>query len=114
MPEIKRVNLTSSVLTLKSMGIEDVLGFDFLDKPDESTLKHALRQLYLLDALDEDGRLRTLGHELAKFPVEPTFGKALLAARFVSKQCSNDLVMLLSILSTESIEMHVTIHDEVR
>jgi HrpA-like RNA helicase len=36
LPEIKRVNLTSSVLTLKSMGIEDILGFDFLDRPETS------------------------------------------------------------------------------
>jgi HrpA-like RNA helicase len=34
MPEIKRVNLTSTVLSLKSMGIEDILGFDFLDMPE--------------------------------------------------------------------------------
>jgi HrpA-like RNA helicase len=47
-PEIMRVNLTSSVLTLKSMGIEDILRFDFLDRPDASQLEHALKQLYLL------------------------------------------------------------------
>ena len=35
LPEIKRVNLTSTILTLKQMHINDVLGFDFLDKPDE-------------------------------------------------------------------------------
>ena len=83
-PEIKRVNLTSSVLTLKSMGIEDILGFDFLDRPDIEQLKHALKQLFLLDAVDKDGRIRTLGYELAKFPAEPTFAKSLLAASFVS------------------------------
>ena len=33
-PEIKRVNLTSTVLTLKQMDIENVIEFDFLDRPD--------------------------------------------------------------------------------
>jgi len=32
-PEIERVNLTSTVLTLKNIGIKDVIGFDYLDKP---------------------------------------------------------------------------------
>lgn len=32
-PEIRRCNLSSVVLQLKALGIEDVLGFDFLDKP---------------------------------------------------------------------------------
>ena len=43
LPEIKRVNLTSTVLTLKSLEIEDILGFDFLDKPDTDQLKFALK-----------------------------------------------------------------------
>ena len=65
LPEIKRVNLTSTVLTLKSMSIDDVLGFDFLDRPDQSALEHALKQLFLLEAIDDCGRLRTLGRHLS-------------------------------------------------
>ena len=42
MPEIKRVNLTSTVLTLKSMAIENVVDFDFLDRPDVSAIEAAL------------------------------------------------------------------------
>lgn len=87
LPEIKRVNLTSTLLTLKSMKIDDVLGFDFLDKPDTEQLEAALKQLYLLKAIDIDGRMRTIGYELAKFPLEPSYGKALLAAKVVSRYC---------------------------
>ena len=32
-PEILRVNLTSTVLTLKSLGIDDVINFEYMDKP---------------------------------------------------------------------------------
>jgi HrpA-like RNA helicase len=38
-PEIKRVNLITTVLTLKQMGIDDVLGFDFLDKPEAASVE---------------------------------------------------------------------------
>jgi HrpA-like RNA helicase len=45
-PEIKRVNLASTVLTLKNLGINDVITFDYLDPPELQSLQHALIQLY--------------------------------------------------------------------
>lgn len=52
-PEIKRVNLTSTTLTLKSMGIADVIEFDYLDRPDIQSLEEALKMLYYLEAIDD-------------------------------------------------------------
>ena len=101
LPEIKRVNLACTVLTLKSMSIIDVLNFEFLDKPDDESLRHALKQLYLLDAIDLDGRLRTLGECISRIPLEPTFAKALIASQLLSKSCSLDMSRLLGVLSTE-------------
>jgi len=89
-----------------------VLGFEFLDKPDEASVEQALKQLFLLDAIDRDGRIRSLGEELARFPIEPTFAKSLLAARLLSKDAAKDCSKLLSILSTESIWMGVSRNDE--
>ena len=36
------------VLMLKSLGINDLLHFDFMDKPPAETLMRALEQLYAL------------------------------------------------------------------
>jgi len=96
------------------MRIDDVLGFDFLEKPDKETLEYALKQLYLLDAIDKDGTLRTLGSVLSTFPLEPTFTKSLLAACYVSKQCVSDMIKLLSVLSTENIWLGISRQDEQR
>ena len=93
------------------MGIEDILGFDFLDKPDSVAVEQALKQLYLLEAIDKDGRIRSLGDELAKFPIEPSFAKSLIAARLLSNDAARDCSKLLSVLSTESIWMGVSRHD---
>jgi len=41
-PEILRSNLASVVLTLKKLGIEDLVHFDFLDPPAPETLMRAL------------------------------------------------------------------------
>lgn len=113
-PEIKRVNLTSTVLALKQMDIANVIDFDFLDKPDQTQVEQALIQLFLLEAIDKDGRIRTLGRELVKFPLEPTYAKSLLVARCISRECSDDCAKLMSILSSESIWMGVSRFNQQR
>ena len=32
-PEIKRCNLSNVILQLKALGVDDIIGFDFLEKP---------------------------------------------------------------------------------
>lgn len=49
------------MLLLKSLGIDDLIHFDFMDPPPAETLIRALEQLYALGALnDKVGRRRTL------------------------------------------------------
>jgi hypothetical protein len=47
-PEIQRTNLSNVVLMLKSLGINDLLHFDFMDPPPAETLIRALEQLYAI------------------------------------------------------------------
>lgn len=43
-PEILRVNLTSLILKLKCIGIDDVLNFDYVQKPEDDLIVQALKQ----------------------------------------------------------------------
>jgi pre-mRNA-splicing factor ATP-dependent RNA helicase DHX16 len=79
-PEIQRVNLGNVVLLLKSLGINDLIHFDFLDPPPHETLVLALEQLYALGALNHLGELTKLGRRMAEFPVDPMMAKMLLAS----------------------------------
>jgi ATP-dependent RNA helicase DHX8/PRP22 len=45
-PEIQRTNLGNVVLQLKAMGINDLIGFDFMDPPPIQTLIGAMENLY--------------------------------------------------------------------
>lgn len=45
------------VLLLKSLGINDLIHFDFMDPPPAETLIIALEQLYALGALNHHGEL---------------------------------------------------------
>jgi len=41
------------------------LKFDFLDPPSRESLEDALRQLYLIDAIDENGQITEVGRIMA-------------------------------------------------
>ncbi|KAL9642800.1 hypothetical protein ABK040_009875 [Willaertia magna] len=100
-PEIQRTNLANVVLTLKAMGINDLLNFDFMDPPPPQTLITAMEQLFTLGALDEDGLLTKLGRKMAEFPLEPQMAKTLIAA--VDLKCSDEVLTIVSMLSVQGI-----------
>ena len=47
-PEIQRTSLIGTVLDLKRLGINDILGFEFIDPPERKSVMVAIRDLYLL------------------------------------------------------------------
>jgi hypothetical protein len=61
-PEIQRTNMGTVVLMLKSLGIHDLLHFDFMDPPPPEALIRALEQLYALGALNDRGELTKQVH----------------------------------------------------
>ncbi|XP_040899570.1 pre-mRNA-splicing factor ATP-dependent RNA helicase DHX16 isoform X2 [Toxotes jaculatrix] len=79
-PEIQRTNLGNVVLLLKSLGINDLIHFDFMDPPPHETLVLALEQLYALGALNHLGELTKLGRRMAELPVDPMLSKMILAS----------------------------------
>lgn len=55
-PEIQRTNLANVVLLLKSLGVQDLLLFHFMDPPPEDNMLNSMYQLWILGALDNTGR----------------------------------------------------------
>ncbi|KAG8229443.1 hypothetical protein J437_LFUL010790, partial [Ladona fulva] len=96
-PEIQRINLGNAVLTLKALGINDLVHFDFLDPPPHETLVLALEQLYALGALNHHGELTKLGRRMAEFPVDPMMAKMILASE--RYKCSEEILSIAAMLS---------------
>ncbi|PPR07105.1 hypothetical protein CVT24_010941 [Panaeolus cyanescens] len=96
-PEIQRTNLGMVVLLLKSLGINDLIGFEFLDPPPGETLMRALELLYALGALNDRGELTKLGRRMAEFPVDPMLSKAILSSEKYS--CTDEVLTIISMLS---------------
>ena len=99
-PEIQRVNLGNVVLLLKSLGINDLIHFDFLDPPPHETLVLALEQLYALGALNHMGELTKLGRRMAEFPCDPMMSKMILASE--KYKCSEEILTIAAMLSNNS------------
>lgn len=99
-PEIKRANLSSVVLQLKSMGIENPQTFDFMDPPPKMALVRALEILYALEALDSTGSLTNLGQQLSRLPVDPMYGRALLLSGEFG--CSEEILAIVAMISCDT------------
>ena len=95
-PEILRVNLASVVLMLKSLGIDDMVSFDFMTRPPADALMRALEQLYALGALNDRGALTALGRRMAEFPCDPQLSKMLISAEKFG--CAEEAVTVAAML----------------
>jgi len=100
-PEIQRTNLASTILTLKAMGINDMISFDFMDPPPMETMVTAMEQLHSLSALDDEGLLTRLGRRMAEFPLPPTLSKMLIQS--VHLACSDEILTIVSMLSVQNV-----------
>ncbi|XP_071927567.1 pre-mRNA-splicing factor ATP-dependent RNA helicase DEAH10 isoform X3 [Coffea arabica] len=101
-PEIKRCDLSNVILQLKALGIDDIAGFDFIDKPNRTAIIRSLESLFLLGALTEESKLTDIvGHQMARLPLEPVYSKALiLSSQF---NCLEEMLIVVAMLSVESI-----------
>ncbi|CAH9071155.1 unnamed protein product [Cuscuta europaea] len=101
-PEIQRSSLAGAVLYLKSLDLPDldVLNFDFLDPPLVESLEDALRQLYLNDAIDENGSITCLGRTMAELPLEPSLSRTLIEANHLG--CLSQALTVAAMLSAET------------
>ncbi|XP_066437664.1 pre-mRNA-splicing factor ATP-dependent RNA helicase DHX16 isoform X2 [Eleutherodactylus coqui] len=99
-PEIQRTNLGNVVLLLKSLGINDLIHFDFMDPPPHETLVLALEQLYALGALNHLGELTKLGRRMAELPVDPMLSKMILASEKYG--CSEQILTIAAMLSVNN------------
>ncbi|CAE6457805.1 unnamed protein product, partial [Rhizoctonia solani] len=99
-PEIQRTNLGMVVLLLKSLGINNLIEFEFMDPPPGETLMRALELLYALGALNDRGELTKLGRRMAEFPVDPMLSKTIIASEQYS--CTDEVLSIISMLSESS------------
>ncbi len=100
-PEIQRTNLSNVVLLLKSLGVENLLQFHFMDPPPQENILNSMYQLWILGALDNTGQLTKLGRTMVEFPLDPSLSKMLIISEEMG--CNLDVLIIVSMLSVPSI-----------
>jgi ATP-dependent RNA helicase DDX35 len=100
-PEILRTNLTSFILTLKALGVGNILAYDMMDTPGVDSLSHSLESLYALGAMDDKTELTTLGMDMSAFPTEPRVSRMLLES--LREECSWEVLSVASALQVRTL-----------
>ncbi len=100
-PEILRSNLSSTVLELKKLGIDDLVHFDFMDPPAPETMMRALEELNYLQCLSDEGDLTALGRLASQFPLDPMLAVMLIGSPAYS--CSEEILTIVAMLSVPNV-----------
>lgn len=116
-PELQRTNLANVVLLLKSLRVDNLLDFHFMDAPPQENIMNSMYQLWTLGALDNVGRLTEMGRKMVRlrktnkhsffeifsveFPLDPTLSKMMIMSERMG--CSKEILTIVSMLSVPSI-----------
>ncbi|ERN13981.1 probable pre-mRNA-splicing factor ATP-dependent RNA helicase DEAH9 isoform X4 [Amborella trichopoda] len=101
-PEMQRSNLVSCVIQLKALGIDNILGFDWLASPSPEGMIRALEVLYSLGILDEDSKLTSpTGFQVAEMPLDPMLSRMIISGSQFG--CSEEMIIIAAFLSLQSI-----------
>ncbi len=119
LPEVKRLDLSEVVLTLKASGIDDVSSFPWLEKPEPRALERAERLLEDLGAVGRtalgepspDGSagaprptsITEVGRKMLRFPVHPRYARMFLAAQ--ERGCVRAVALMAALTQGRSFLM---------
>jgi len=101
-PEIQRMDLALVILALKTLGIDNVLRFEYLSPPPAESMIRAMELLFSLQALNEYGRLTSpLGQRMAEVPLAPSMARMLVGAQRWG--CAEEVLSLAAMCSVQRL-----------
>jgi ATP-dependent helicase HrpB len=96
LPEVKRLDLSEVVLTLKAAGVTDLAAFEWFEKPDPRGLAQAESVLSDLGALaGSGGAITEVGRRMLRFPVHPRYARMFLEAE--RRGCVRPVAMMAAL-----------------
>ncbi|KAF9532436.1 P-loop containing nucleoside triphosphate hydrolase protein [Crepidotus variabilis] len=100
-PEITRTDMTTPILQLKSLGIDDLMKFDWVSAPPAETVLRALEGLHAANMIGEDGRLTPMGQQVAECPVE--VGIARMLFRSKDMKCGEEILTIAAMVAIQDV-----------
>jgi ATP-dependent helicase HrpB len=114
-PEIRRSELSQTVLELKALGVSSLSHFPWFELPSPSALESAQKLLFQLGAIDSpnsEGKVTPLGIEMAKFSLAPRLSRFLLEC--ANSGCLNSGLHLAALISEGKLQSLEALDDLVR
>lgn len=100
--EMRRTDLSMTILTLKALGIDNILRFNFPSAPPAKNMLASIELLHALGALDENGNLTSPnGYMMAEMPLHPTLSKILLTS--CEMGCSEEILSIIAMMQVQQI-----------
>ena len=82
--------MTTPVLQLKSLGIDDLMKFDWVSAPPAESVLRALEGLHAAGMIDEHGKLTRVGARVAECPVEVGVARMVSFLRLFRQRFASD------------------------
>jgi len=111
LPEIKRLDMAETVLTLKAAGFNNLAAFRWIEPPDAQALARAEALLRDLGALDSvSGEITPTGRQMLSFPVHPRYARMFLAAEELG--CVRAAALIAALTQNRSLLLKADKHTE--
>lgn len=94
--EVKRVDLSETVLMLAAAGISELDQFQWYEAPSKESLERAHVLLKDLGALDSSCEITELGRQMSRFPLHPRYARLLIEANRLGVMQDVSLIAALS------------------
>lgn len=100
-PEITRSDMTTPILQLKSLGIDDLMKFEWVTAPPAESVLRALEGLVAAGMVGEDGRLTVFGQQASEWPVEMALARMLYASKDFN--CGEEILTIAAMTSIQDV-----------
>ena len=98
------MDLTTPILQLKSLGIDDLIKFEWVTNPPAESVLRALEGLVNAGMVGDDGRLTLVGEKVAECPVEVNIARMVCCPLSVVR-----LKLMISFVASYSLQKSSTV-----
>ncbi|KAG9024377.1 hypothetical protein FRB95_011611 [Tulasnella sp. JGI-2019a] len=100
-PEVVRSDLTTPILQLKALGIDDLVKFEWVTNPHAEGVLRALEGLVSAGMIGEDGRLTPVGEKVAECPVDVNVARTLFNSK--DYKCGEEMLTIAAMTSVQDV-----------
>ncbi|KAK5574576.1 hypothetical protein RB653_009829 [Dictyostelium firmibasis] len=112
-PEIQRCKLTTFILQLKALNINNLNSFEMITSPSTESINEALNELFSLGAIItstkdrsyESSKLTSIGNVMIGLPLDPIYSKIIIESEKLG--CSEEILTIISMLQINRNDLFI-------